>query len=413
MTDPLWKRRLRPASFRGIPFYVEAHEYAFGRNAVPFESPDKSSKFTEDTGEKTDVFSVEGYVLGDDYMSLRNALIDACKEQGPGTLVHPYLGAKEVQCAGVSLVETVRDGGIAKFIFLFLEAGEASFPFSVFDKVAGFFDSAIATVAQVQNAFVEIFSIAQLPSFAVDSASALVTRFADTVSTVTNGIRSVPNLKADLDESVNNLKNNVESLLRNADELSVEIESILDQLKTVPPDPDEEEQDYTVNIRSGKDDRLEVFRAFIAFDGGSADIPENTPTRQTEKKNARALEDLISQIALAKLSEQAVSKSWDSNDEALEMRESITEHLDQNMSSTDNDEVYQALKDMNAALTESLPNTDSGLANIKSHTPIEATPSLLLTYDLYEASDNEQDILDRNAVRHPGFVSGQLEVLSG
>jgi prophage DNA circulation protein len=55
------------------------------------------------------------------------------------------------------------------------------------------------------------------------------------------------------------------------------------------------------------------------------------------------------------------------------------------------------------------------LPSIKTIIPERTTISLLLAYDLNESIENEQDIIDRNAIRHPGFIPAKdpLEVISG
>jgi prophage DNA circulation protein len=51
-------------------------------------------------------------------------------------------------------------------------------------------------------------------------------------------------------------------------------------------------------------------------------------------------------------------------------------------------------------------------AEILTVTRNVAIPSLLLAYQLYGSVDLESDIIARNGTRHPGFVAGDLKVLS-
>ena len=73
----------------------------------------------------------------------------------------------------------------------------------------------------------------------------------------------------------------------------------------------------------------------------------------------------------------------------------------------------KALSDVNASIVEALPDVDADLPSLKEIEVENDTASLLFTYDQFESIDNEQDIIDRNNIRHPGFIAKGtvLEVL--
>ena len=77
------------------------------------------------------------------------------------------------------------------------------------------------------------------------------------------------------------------------------------------------------------------------------------------------------------------------------------------------DDSFQGLEDLNAKLVRAVPNQRSTLYNIKKINLPDAVPSIVLAYDLYESDENEIDIIKRNLIRKPGFVSGEIEVLVG
>ena len=55
---------------------------------------------------------------------------------------------------------------------------------------------------------------------------------------------------------------------------------------------------------------------------------------------------------------------------------------------------------------------NNAFASVITVTRRVAIPSLLLTYQLYGDVDQEADVIARNNVRHPGFIAGDLKVLS-
>ena len=101
-----WRDNLVPASFRGVGFQVaESENKAGGRRIALHEYPGRDVPFAEDMGEITKTFSIEGYIVGDDYLDRGERLIDACNMPGPGELVHPYRGSQQVVCH--EIVESV------------------------------------------------------------------------------------------------------------------------------------------------------------------------------------------------------------------------------------------------------------------------------------------------------------------
>jgi prophage DNA circulation protein len=92
------------------------------------EYPERDLPYAEDLGRKARVFKITGLVIGPDYMAQRDALLAACEQPGPGTLVHPYHGTMEVVCQACTYREETRAGGRASFSFTFMGAGQRNYP---------------------------------------------------------------------------------------------------------------------------------------------------------------------------------------------------------------------------------------------------------------------------------------------
>ena len=148
-----WRDRLLPASFRGEPFGVEAHDAASGRRVVPHEYPGRDRPWTEDLGARARAWSVRGFVVGPDYDRARDALVRACNAPGPGTLVHPYLGTIEVLCEECVQSERSDTAGVARFQLRFVDAGENVEPRAAPDTLAAVESAATAARAASRGAF--------------------------------------------------------------------------------------------------------------------------------------------------------------------------------------------------------------------------------------------------------------------
>ena len=133
--DKGWKKKIQPASFRGVPFYVSKSKLEIGRRTKVYEPTETSKKWKnykktiiQDIGQKSNKFVVTGYIVQAnrnefDYMTDRDKLIEALVKKGEGKLVHPFYGAKS--CAlfdAVEMEESFDEGGICRFTIPFVEA---------------------------------------------------------------------------------------------------------------------------------------------------------------------------------------------------------------------------------------------------------------------------------------------------
>lgn len=84
-----WRDKLKPASFRGASFKVDTDIRRGGRRVVLHQYPKRDDPYAEDLGRSARRFVVQGYLIGPEYLVLRDILIAALEEAGPGTLKLP------------------------------------------------------------------------------------------------------------------------------------------------------------------------------------------------------------------------------------------------------------------------------------------------------------------------------------
>ena len=130
------------ASFRGVPFRTTDSDTGVGRRNEVHEYPMRDLPYADDLGRARE-FQVNGYVVGENYLQERDALIEALEAYGPGELIHPKYGMLNVVVLGrVSIRESHTEGGIARFAITFAEAGENTFPRAATSTQDGVFDAA-------------------------------------------------------------------------------------------------------------------------------------------------------------------------------------------------------------------------------------------------------------------------------
>jgi prophage DNA circulation protein len=120
---PPWRKALVPASFRGAVFHVETGSHATGRRVALHEYPKRDTPYAEDMGRRAKRFRIEGYVIGPNYKTGRDALMQACEQEGGGALIHPTMGTLQVICEAINTTETREWGGYCIFDLSFVEVG--------------------------------------------------------------------------------------------------------------------------------------------------------------------------------------------------------------------------------------------------------------------------------------------------
>jgi hypothetical protein len=147
--NPNWRKRLRMASFKNAPFYVEQQGRSSGRRLVIFEYPKRDMPFTEDMGRVALRYQMTGYLIqapggggagqsnlyngmDRDYDVARDRLETVLLAPNPGVLKDPfnprlqlngYNGNLQFYCEKYSIVEAREKGGFAIVEMSFVEAG--------------------------------------------------------------------------------------------------------------------------------------------------------------------------------------------------------------------------------------------------------------------------------------------------
>lgn len=392
-----WRDRLRPASFRGVPFFIDTSQKTTGRRVSNHEFPDRDLPYPEDTGKVGETFRIVGHLLGD-YWDVKRQLEEAVEKEGPGELIHPYYGTLQVQCGPVSFDEDNREGQICNITFLFYEAGDNRFPKNIDDKQAILEAAKDNALVQAKADFDSKFSIAKLPGFAVDTARASVAAASQAFDDATSGVVATAEGVADLAFSTRNLIAETDALLQSPEQLS---ERLLGSLSLL--------QDAVTRA----EDRLKSNRTMFNFGSEDPEVLGDTPSRVQERANKKTFDEFMQRTSVITAVESASESDFASLSEAEEVRRELTDLIQAQSDTTDNDDLYQALRDLDAALVSVLPDVDSDLPNIETVEVDITRPSLVVVYDVFQDARSEQDLIDRNKIRHPGFIAGgtELEVL--
>lgn len=423
-----WKDRLQDASFRGVPFKVEEESSPVGRRVETHEYPNRDKPYTEDIGKITSRPSFSAYVVGDDCFDQRDRLIEALNKPGPGTLIHPTYGEMNVCVDGEIRVSTTKtEGRMVRFDLKFVEAGELSYPTSGAATAKVLTSSCSALDDCISDGF-KAFGMDGMPDFiqggVVERAGGMLGYVSDAMKMVDGPVSDAARLlQGDISvllpppSSGKGFIDALQKMWRTGNRLYGNTGDIIRMVKTLS------------GISMGKD---------LAPHGVWK--TESQSTRwQTEQGNtvagairttalseaAYAVSTLPAPVAsspggvsgqtpavMANVTHPALSNappntpepdtpSWE---ELTAVRDTLNVAIDREMSRTNDDRVFIALRrlkaDLNTDLTRRLRQSDKTVTVIPSGTG----PALVMAAYAYDDANRADEIVQRNRIAHPGFL---------
>lgn len=389
-------RVLIGASFRGVPFFVDKSERSGGRRLVNHEFIGRDDNFVEDLGRKSRAFSVEGYVIGDDYVAQRDKLLDALEAEGPGELVHPYHGVMRVACDSQTVGESREEGRLARFAITFVETPLQPPAPSAVDDLADKVSAAVDAANDATDAeFVDQYDATALASFAFASAEDALTKASAALQDKLARVVSATQELAQVNSDLTILTAEASSLVRQP-------AVIVGQFRDV----------FTGLVLTAAAAPSDLMTTLLdTYDVPLGDpVVATTATRARELANQVALQNALRRALVCEAARLAPLVTFASIEETIAARDRIADALEEQAAAAD-DIAYPALVDLRSQVLLAVPGGQA-FASVVTVTRSLPIPSLLLTYQLYGSVDGEQDVIDRNDISHPGFVAGDLKVLS-
>lgn len=392
-----WRDRQRQASFRGVAFEVDGHDHGFGRRVDVHEYVSRAGPWAEDLGRETRRFSLDAYVLGEDYDQARDALIAALEAAGPGTLIHPWLGTRTVVCLNASVREDILRGGEAGFRLEFIETGPNTAPDRGVDTRAVAQEAAAAVRDHAVTGFAEGFSIAGAPGFLLDAASDLVGQATGALETMAGQLAGKGAGLAGLMRQAQALRTQVLSL---ADRPAQLANGLLSGLRSV------------MKLAGTPRAALAALAPLLQFGSTLKAILGVTPARSRESVNQTRMTLMVRQLAAAEAVDQIVALDFVAYDEAVEIRDTLAEQIEaiaDAAAEAGDDDGWRALETLRQAMVRDVTARGGSLERVFVHRTVSPLPLLVIAHQLYgdapaDLADREADLWVRNGIRHPGFV---------
>lgn len=393
-----WKDNFRQGSFRGVEFFCKGHEYNGGRRKVEHEFPNKDRGNTEDLGKKLPGHNLELYVIGDDYFDKRDALQKALDDEGPGELIHPYLGSLNVQVGEYTLSETVDEGRMARFRVQFTNAGAPEFPAASVDPFQSVLNAINAVLDATTAALEKGFSVLNAPARVATAAASLATSAAGRVSQVSKIAGSSAEALADVAYSVRTIQTSALDIVKEPFQLAERFK-----------------ESFSLLVDAVEDFEL-LANALSNITSSFAPEPvvgSETETVTRLRGNQQTFSNFIVEVSIATQARAAIEATYTSASEAVDVKVLLNADIERQLPLISDDDTFQAVKDLQAAINLALPPLNVG--EKISFIPPKTLPVLAICNSLFGNIEKEMEIISENKIRHPGFVPAgfPIEVSSG
>lgn len=438
-----WRDFLQPASFRGVPFFVESSDTSVGRRTKLHTYYKRDIPYLQDLGAAPDEFVLEGFVIQNsannfNYMPERDALIAALKQPGSGILVHPYFGELQVGLLEPAKIsETTDEGGMARFSMIFAQSGRRTIDTT--RDYSTLLDNLIALLRA--KGLDDFFNAYESVAGVLGDIQTALAQVVDAINTVRNGISSAI---AKATGIISSILVTIDTLIDAPCDLAADLLRGTDAILTAVGMADEVLTGGVVGGCSGlRNDQkntatLEGESDAVILDG--TEIPEDLGTSvlqamvestvidettldtiesETHSTSRTAVLNLIKFGTLLNVARMGIRINFSSQEKLIENTELVADFMDTflfALGETDNLELYTSMQELRATFVKYMYEKATTLIrNIEYIVPGGVQSTLVLAYNRYDDITRDKEIFQKNRplVRHPGFLPGgsRLELL--
>ena len=391
---------LRPASFRGATFGVRDAGDGRGRATVIHEFPLRDQVYVEDLGLAKRTIDITAFVVGPDYESRRDALIEALEKKGPGNLVHPWLGTFQVSLAEPATVSHSADqAGLVTFQLKFVEDSTPDTPAPSLDFPAISQARALAARLLAGRSLDLGFQWQNVTAEALEAGHIWAEGLYDLLAPVyPSGELSPP--------AIDDRAAVFQRQINKAGSFSALVDGFWPQI------------DYRHDAAAAKTAAWGLLN--IAAETADMEIPYGLGSiRRRTAENKKACLDYQREMSGLEALRAMAWLEPDSAAEARRLRETAMMLADRLLNLAGGDEFFQAIQSLHTSAQRALAEAAGRAPRVAVNTEAEVTPALNIAWRrvLADAAggDPEEvlaDIVARNNIRHPGFVPAEpIEVL--
>lgn len=407
--DQTWRDQMLPASFRGISFLIPQASVPVGMKVQLHEFPQRDEPYAEQMGKQAQIHRLVCWIIGDDCFERRDKFMEAVQTPGAGELVHPWLGRMQVKAGEAELTHDFKQGGMAAFAVTFYPDIPLKFPTakvntqqqvvkasdSLLDSALDRYKSAMAKVDQAR------LGLARLRN----SLSGVYTVIQQQFSTIIGAFT--------------NLTGFVQSLMNAPDSLSSLFSSYFSEFSVDDYLGDDSGSSYRNSVATATQQTEAVASINTVSDSGGVDAAAASQATANLVQDALLVQvaliisempvasQPVSTATVASVEQQAVQPIVRPEvpvaDDVIELRDNLNEAIFQASLKAD-PEHYMVLNTLRQTIVKHLTAVAESGVRLVEITPPETLSALVLAYRRFGDATRESEVVQRNRLRHPGFV---------
>jgi hypothetical protein len=397
-----WLSTLWPASFRGVPFFIESDEEHGGRRIAVHQFPGRDQPFLEDLGEDVRGFQVTAYLVGDSSDSDASGFVAGLVRPGAGTLVLPTHGSINARVHKYSRDRSRDRMGYIAFRLEFVRDGAQTPLISALYLAQLVYDAGTGLAAIMAAAAASGLLVQDRPGWIVSDTIAAVQDIPARLETIRAASVIDPETSRLL---ATRLADNFNAVPDAVDDggfgpiISDAVEIARDLAEAIGPE-----------------------NAVVSFGAELDGIVLSAPATMTTTENARiaagniALASRLDRLALLiAYVDSVTSREYASRPAGIaarvEMVARFAVDLGECRSATDHD-LYTGILDLRGRAVEHMSATIADLRPIVTVMSGEPMPALWWAWRLYQDPERVQELVAMNKVKHPAWMPERFSALS-
>lgn len=395
-----WRNNLRPSSFRGVPFYVDAASGSGGRRLVTHEFPLRNAPAIEDLGKAANRYRIRAWVVGDTYLQNSNALLNALQENDTaGVFVHPWRGPINCRAGLISWHESKDQGGYCAFDIEFaVDNGGLPSPTQTVDTASTLLSGIASMLSLATAAYVTGSLIASNPALLLGFAGGLLGGLSGTLLGlpvgVIGGLAQAVAAIVQTPSSDAGTAAAVQSVFQSAAANAVTLAT-----PVVTPD------DPIVGVSPLLAPAADPSGGLAALATWGDALP--TPVNTDQAAQQTAIQQLVQgQAVLAVLTVYA-QIDWPSSNTATAARDQVQTMIDAQLdlaAATGADDLYRGWQALAGAAMQDLITRAQALPSLISYTTLSSQSSLILAWQWYQDADRADGLDLLNDAPDPMFM---------
>ena len=377
-----------PGSFRGVPFEVESTNLQGGRRGPLHEYPQEDTPWKEDMGRKGRTYPITAFVLGDDYLTKRNALKDALEKGGTGALVHPTYGKVNVDVDTFDISESTASTNQARFTITFQESGKTLFPTTAISPISAVAGKASDMGGSVLSVFETAWNTINQASWIVENAIDAVTSKINSVTAIVRKYASPDALRRftrkmdDMADSINTLVNTPAQLAEDWRDALIEVANVIPRVaESIVPD-------WVISFANATESGL-------------------LEPQLTDRNNLAAIDQLIFTLSIADSVDAFMESGFDtivSYDQARTAIDAFSLLFESGEEFTPQADLFVAMQETRITFSTAVEDQSLELPRARDYTPPAVTSTPQLAQLFYGDGTRAPEVGQLGGVFHPLFV---------